>query len=55
MDTRKGAGCIAKACSDKLPDGIVHKSWTFMHERFAKSVALSVLELIEEMSKSKLK
>ena len=55
VDTRKGYGCIAKACSDKFPGGIVHKSWNFINERFSKSGALSALEIIEEMSKRKLK
>ena len=55
VDTTKYDGCIRKAFSDKLPDGIVHRTWTLLHERFAKSYALSTSELIEEMSKTKLK
>ena len=55
MDTIKGAGYIGKAFSDKLPEVISHKTWTLLHERFAKSYALSMSELREEMSKIELK
>ena len=55
VDTTKYDGCIRKAFSDKLPDGIVHRTWTLLHERFAKSYALSTSELRKEMQKIKLK
>ena len=55
VDTIIGAVCIGKAFSDKLTEGISHKTWTLLHKRFAKLYALSTSELREEMSKIKLK
>ena len=51
----RGDGCPSKVCSDNLPEGIVHKAWIFLRERFTNSDALSESELREDMSKIKLK
>ena len=53
--TIKCAVCIVKAFSKNLPEGIAHKTWTLLHERFAKSYALSTSELREEMLEIKQK
>ena len=55
VDKIKGAVFIGKVFSDKLSEGIVHKTWNLLHERFAKLYALSTSEIREEMSKIKLK
>ena len=55
MDTIKGTGCIGKAFSDKLPEGIVHRTWNLLPERFAKLYTLSTSEIREDMSKIELK
>ena len=28
VDRSKGDGCLAKACSDKFPEGSEHKAWS---------------------------
>ena len=55
MDAIKVYGCIYKAFSEKSPEVIVHKTWTLLNESFSKSGVLSMLELREKMSKTKLK
>ena len=47
VDTSTITGCLAKAHSDEFPEGISHKAWILLHERFYKLDALSTSELRE--------